>query len=546
MWYLWLQIVFLLALAALCGAGLAYWWLKGRYEDVTESYSTLLSKTPSAPDLMGRSDLENRLAQLAAKIDQIERTDLSPLQSQISGLVEGFPDTQTELSPILSEIHALGGELKSSDLSLQSLDDRLAAIGERMERLETGVNGTLKTSFEEVQQSLNSAETVDLGPIVQQVAELQKQMGALTQQTSTIGETYASPIKTDIARLEQNFIALKESILHPIQQDLQSLGTKVAAPSDVSKLLDGRLSAIEEHMARTQNMVRPISDKVDEIAQTTTANSANYRTVATLNQKLSEFEGSIVAIKQRMDQVGGLLSAIDQRQDNITTDSKLDQNLAEIASLRAVVTSKSSLEPLEQSIAHLQKMVFNLRERDLTTVNDTIRSIESRVDFVGVENRLTSIEYGLAATHHMLRSKLEQNTAMPPPPQREPFRQAPEAFSFAAESSLKAPEAPLDPVNMIRTPDEDGNLLLEPGFGQADNLEQIRGIGPMLRQLLNDTGVFYYWQIAEWSQADVDRIDQKLPGYQGRITRDRWVEQARELAANSGSAQRPQPFGRDE
>jgi len=62
---------------------------------------------------------------------------------------------------------------------------------------------------------------------------------------------------------------------------------------------------------------------------------------------------------------------------------------------------------------------------------------------------------------------------------------------------MKAPEAPLDPINMIRTSSEDGNLLQEPGFGQADNLEKIRGIGPMLRQLLNDMGVFYYWQFAE-------------------------------------------------
>jgi len=40
-------------------------------------------------------------------------------------------------------------------------------------------------------------------------------------------------------------------------------------------------------------------------------------------------------------------------------------------------------------------MVFNLRERDLTSMNNAIRSIEGRVDCVGIENRLTSIEYGL-------------------------------------------------------------------------------------------------------------------------------------------------------
>ena len=178
-------------------------------------------------------------------------------------------------------------------------------------------------------------------------------------------------------------------------------------------------------------------------------------------------------------------------------------------------------------------------------MNSAIRSIENRVDLVGVENRLTSIEYGLAATHHMLRSRLEQSADLPPAPQREPYREPPRDYAFTPQSNLRPPEAALDPIDMIRTTDTASNLLLEPGFGQADNLEKIRGIGPMLRQLLNDTGVFYYWQIAEWSEQDVASVDALLPGYQGRITRDRWVEQARELADLPGAAQRPQPFGRD-
>ena len=145
----------------------------------------------------------------------------------------------------------------------------------------------------------------------------------------------------------------------------------------------------------------------------------------------------------------------------------------------------------------------------------------------------------------MLRSRLDQAAEMPPAPQREPYREPPKDFSFAPPTSFQTPEAALDPVDVIRNTESAGNLLLEPGFGQADNLEKIRGIGPMLRQLLNDTGVFYYWQIAEWTEEDVASVDALLPGYQGRITRDRWVEQAQELAALSGAAKRPQPFGNE-
>ena len=124
-------------------------------------------------------------------------------------------------------------------------------------------------------------------------------------------------------------------------------------------------------------------------------------------------------------------------------------------------------------------------------------------------------------------------------------RSAPTESAFAIPSQVRKPEAALDPVDILRTDNAPGNLLVEPGFGVADNLEKIRGIGPMLRQLLNDIGVFYYWQVAGWTEEDVAFVDEKLPGYHGRITRDRWVEQAAALAQLSGSARKPQPFGEE-
>ncbi|MHA7898890.1 MAG: hypothetical protein ACX94B_03430 [Henriciella sp.] len=531
MWYLWLQILFLLALAALSGAGLAYWWLRGRYEDVTDSYSSLLKESKSPPDLMERSDLDARLTDLAAKIDRLENTDLSPLEAQILGLANDLPDTQN-------------GALEQ---------ERFDAMTARLDALETSLSDTVSNSFGHLHNALNDTGDLDLDPIltrlnalqeqVEQLTALPPQIATLSKQTSDLSETQGVAIKSEIARLEQRFASLSDDTLQPMQQNLQSLAAKSPETDGLSRRLEDRLQAIEEQVARTQTLMRPIGEKLDEITPGATANAGNHRALAALDQKLLGFDDTIAAIKQRMDQIGGLLTAIDRRVDLTGVDAKLDRTVGDVAALRSSMPTVASLEPLEQNLARLQQMVFNLRERDVASLNNAIRSIEGRVDFVGVENRLTSIEYGLAATHHMLRSRLEQNVEMPPPPQRDPYREPPKDYAFSAPSTLRTPDAPLDPINMIRTEGTASNLLLEPGFGQADNLEKIRGIGPMLRQLLNDTGVFYYWQIAEWSDDDVANVDALLPGYQGRITRDRWVEQAQELAALPGAATRPQPFG---
>ncbi|MEL6723729.1 MAG: hypothetical protein AAFP81_10295 [Pseudomonadota bacterium] len=547
MWYLWLQILFLLALSALMGAGLAYWWLRGRYEDVTETYSSLVkSSDKSRPDLMERSDLETHLNALSAKIDEIETADLSPLESQILSLSNAVPDTQAELSPLLAEIQSVSEEVRRSEAAAEGFETRLDA-------LETRLSDHFNASMGRLESTLHDQPETDLDPMlsrlgeiqaqVDQLAALNPQIATLSKQTNDLAERQALDMKSEVARLEQKFSSVSDGMLQPIQQNLQALAAKSPDSDSLTQRLEARLQAIEDQLNRQLQSLRPIGEKLDEIVPTAAANAGNHRTLAALDQKLIGFDTTITAIKQRMDQIGAILTTLDQRVDTATLESRLDQTSNELTALRNLLPRQTAFEPLEQGLSRLQQMVFNLRERDVATLNSAIRSIENRVDFVGVENRLTSIEYGLAATHHMLRSRLELSADLPPAPQREPYREPPRDYAFTPQSNLRPPEAALDPIDMIRTTDTASNLLLEPGFGQADNLEKIRGIGPMLRQLLNDTGVFYYWQIAEWSEEDVASVDALLPGYQGRITRDRWVEQARELADLPGAAQRPQPFG---
>ena len=87
--------------------------------------------------------------------------------------------------------------------------------------------------------------------------------------------------------------------------------------------------------------------------------------------------------------------------------------------------------------------------------------------------------------------------------------------------------------------DDEANLLTHAAFGTSDDLELIVGVGPMLTELLHEIGVFYFWQIAEWSAQDVDYVDGKLLHFKGRIERDDWVGQSRQLAALPTSARRP-------
>ena len=63
-----------------------------------------------------------------------------------------------------------------------------------------------------------------------------------------------------------------------------------------------------------------------------------------------------------------------------------------------------------------------------------------------------------------------------------------------------------------------------------DNLQAIKGIGPKLGAILNDLGVTTYAQIAGWSADDIRYIESKLD-FPGRVTREKWIDQAKSLMA---------------
>ena len=65
---------------------------------------------------------------------------------------------------------------------------------------------------------------------------------------------------------------------------------------------------------------------------------------------------------------------------------------------------------------------------------------------------------------------------------------------------------------------------------ESDDLKRIRGVGVLIEKKLNSLGVTRYDQVANWTQADIERFSDKLD-FKGRIERENWVEQARILSA---------------
>lgn len=69
---------------------------------------------------------------------------------------------------------------------------------------------------------------------------------------------------------------------------------------------------------------------------------------------------------------------------------------------------------------------------------------------------------------------------------------------------------------------------------EADNLTAINGIGGWMEEKLNALGIFTFRQIANFNEEDIEIVTEAIEFFPGRIERDEWVNQAKELVRNEG------------
>jgi predicted flap endonuclease-1-like 5' DNA nuclease len=204
------------------------------------------------------------------------------------------------------------------------------------------------------------------------------------------------------------------------------------------------------------------------------------------------------------------------------------------------------LEPLAQQVAAVQAAVADIpppEPPDLAPLQTRLDELARRIselripDLTATDQRLTGIEHALFPLQTRLDG-LESAVRALRVPQPEilevdPLLERLGALEVAAENDGAA--AP-----KVAVREGSKNLLSHAAHGEPDDLTQIKGVAKVLEHTLHKVGVYYFWQIAEWSPDDVRHVESQLDSFQGRIERDEWVSQASELASLPTATPRPE------
>jgi NADH-quinone oxidoreductase subunit E len=110
----------------------------------------------------------------------------------------------------------------------------------------------------------------------------------------------------------------------------------------------------------------------------------------------------------------------------------------------------------------------------------------------------------------------EAPVAEPPAPTPAAPKPAADGKTTLIKDSRPAPKA------------EDKPEIVAVAAGEEDDLKKIKGIGPVNEKALNKLGIFKFSQIAAWTPANIDWVEDFM-SFPGRIEREDWIAQAKAL-----------------
>lgn len=122
------------------------------------------------------------------------------------------------------------------------------------------------------------------------------------------------------------------------------------------------------------------------------------------------------------------------------------------------------------------------------------------------------------------RQRVQLTDSAPVRPHMTQQRRLPEGRGLAGEHAAAASDVTGD---ILRAP---VHRQLDGDKEQHDDLCLIKGVGPKFADALHGLGFTRFEQIANLTPTEIERLDERLGSFRGRITRDRIAEQAAYLA----------------
>lgn len=298
------------------------------------------------------------------------------------------------------------------------------------------------------------------------------------------------------------------------------------------------LEGLKDAIAAMQGYSEELGQEIERRSDACVKSGAQHESA--IAAAFQEARGGQADLRSQIEQLGQAVELLAEQVESSSQGGTVDAGRMEaleasVRSLRAELDFDGRFEAIEGRqaefesrfasevrVAELEGLVMEL----MTKVDEQpgVEAFESRLE--GVESRCADLAAAALSEDRIdeiERSLMNQDLRL--------CTLEDDALASAVAPSSVSSDVPPDMMGSAIT----GPVRLqtfEPlTSSERDDLKRIKGIGSVLEQTLNTLGIQRFDQVANMSVEQIEELSGYLGAFAGRVERDQWIEQARQLAS---------------
>jgi predicted flap endonuclease-1-like 5' DNA nuclease len=287
--------------------------------------------------------------------------------------------------------------------------------------------------------------------------------------------------------------------LNEAKADLYALQNKYQ--TEIAELQKQRAIDLAEQNTRNQVKLKRLQDRVNELVP--------------LEGNIPGQDTKFHRFMDKMRLIGTSKNSILGRTYKQINEVKLEASEKE----RVFV---DTCEEKDAVIDDLRKQLRTAESRAQASSAAVVQEYKSKISTLESELHESKLDMNMLREHEhtieALKTKLNSQSA-----NRRVFRSK---SATKKEKSKAKTKTSKQPAKGLKTPVK--GLKIAPAKVK-DDLQQVKGIGPVMEQKLNNFGVYSYEQLGRLTKDDIQALAETLGGFPGRIDRDKWVSQSKKL-----------------
>ncbi len=313
-----------------------------------------------------------------------------------------------------------------------------------------------------------------------------------------------------------------ESKLKDVRAELEAKNVRYAELS--SDLGESKLQ-VESLNRDLESRAGELTEATDRVTELESSLSGAREELEEANARADEFEAGLAAAQGNLDSTTARAGELEAQVGSVAAEK--DAEIARLgSSVAGIAALESSVAERDARISELESEAAGLKSDLKATASELVEVRTSHADCVVTaetnSGRIAGLETVIAERDIRI-ADLEMRAAA--------------AVAAPGGADVAAAAARSADLEGLAAAEEEGEASVSvpvttfgtAGADHTDDLKVINGIGPKMEELLNGFGIRAWDQLAALTPDEVTRVDEALAEFPGRIERDQWVEQAKDL-----------------